>query len=189
MALQQSVPHAKVATAHSNRQLIEFANNGRRNKWLGDLHKGERFYEDEQIDEDELAEYFIRWDSSITKLNETLSDKNMVMPSNAHYLIFAHSFTTLNHVYSHYIKHVKEFAYITGKQAGKIVKGKVSKLQLLFDPKDRNESLEAGFYGQACDECGSWRTEFRATNDTNRLFLYCFACKKFSKHKTELLKQ
>ena len=142
-----------------------------------------------QIDEDELAEYFIRWDSSITKLNETLSDKNMVMPSNAHYLIFAHSFTTLNHVYSHYIKHVKEFAYITGKQAGKIVKGKVSKLQLLFDPKDRNESLEAGFYGQACDECGSWRTEFRATNDTNRLFLCCFACKKFSKHKTEILKQ
>ena len=56
MALQQSVPHAKVATAHSNRQLIEFANNGRRNKWLGDLHKGERFYEDEQIDEDELED-------------------------------------------------------------------------------------------------------------------------------------
>jgi hypothetical protein len=141
------------------------------------------------IDEDELTEFFIRWDQSTTKLNETLSDKNMVMPSNAHYLIFAHSITTLNHVYSHYIKHVKEFAYITGKQAGKIAKGKVTKLQLLFEPKDRNESLEAGFYGQPCDECGSWRTEYRATNDNSKLFLFCFACKKFSKHKTEIIKQ
>lgn len=44
------------ATAHSNRQLIEYANNGRRNKWLADLHKGERFYEDEQISEDELED-------------------------------------------------------------------------------------------------------------------------------------
>lgn len=56
MSLQPSVPHKKVSTAHSNRQLIEFANNGRRNKWLGDLHKGQRFYEDEQIDEDELED-------------------------------------------------------------------------------------------------------------------------------------
>lgn len=140
-----------------------------------------------QIDEDELTEFFIRWDQSVTRLNETISDKNMVIPSNAHYLIFAHSYSTLNHVYSHYVKHVKEFAYITGKQAGKIAKGKVSKLQLLFDPKDRNEALESGFYGQICDECGSWRTEYRYSQEKEKFFVHCFSCKHDNKHKTERL--
>jgi len=41
-------------TAEENRNLIDFSSNERRISWLQDLHKGERYYEDNQINQEEL---------------------------------------------------------------------------------------------------------------------------------------
>ncbi len=68
---------------------------------------------------------------------------------------------------------VKEIT-LTPKQATKYRHGEVRELLPIYDPKNRDEAILAGFYGQQCT-CGSWRVKLDK-EATDVFKLHCFAC-------------
>lgn len=131
-------------------------------------------------------EFILRAETMIKKNIQVLDDRNQV-PFNQQFL-FMHARTqaTLGNTYAIYVKHIKEYAKFTTKQAGKIVDGRISNVLLLYEPKNRLEAMDAGFYGMPCDSCGSWRckAKFNSDQEVKRDMLFCFACQVWSELKT-----
>jgi hypothetical protein len=145
-----------------------------------------------EIPERELEEYFLRWDIMLKRCKEIRDGREKVLPTTQHLLHFAAIQTTLNNVYSQYVKYVREFSILTPKQTGKILKGKVSEIDILYEPKNMREAKFAGFYGTQCQRCegfdtASWRVEYKYNSDSNNFGLYCYKCGKWHKPKTERL--
>lgn len=136
---------------------------------------------------DNIEEFFTRWDNSLNRAREVLDGREKVPVSTQHLLFYAMSTSTLNHAYAEYLIHVKNMASITSKQAGKILKGHVSEIQLLYEPKNKTEAMNSGFYGQACEECGSFRTVYKYHTDNTEFMTKCFACGHWQPAKTEKL--
>jgi len=140
------------------------------------------------IPKDEWAEFQLRWTYAINRLREILDGREKVPPTTMHLLIYAKSQATLSDTYSHYVRFRKEEAELTPKQSGKILKGRVKKMTLLFEPKNQREALSSGFYGQQCEECGSYRTERKYNSNVDKFRLYCYSCFEWTKVKTERIK-
>lgn len=84
-----------------------------------------------------------------------------------------------------YIQYVKEWEPITGKQYTKLMHGRATLFPALFDPKNKREATEMGFYGMQC-KCGSWRVA--PTPEVGNAFIVrCYACKSEFVPKTEEL--
>ena len=140
-----------------------------------------------EIPEVELEEYFVRWDGALNRTQEVLDGRQQVLPSTQHMLFYALSEATLNNAYSNYVRFIREFASITAKQSGKILRGHVTKLLLLYEPKNKNEAIYNGFYGTQCDDCGTWRVELKFNSDKNCFMLFCYAKGHWNEARTEAL--
>jgi len=127
-----------------------------------------------EIPEKELEEFLLRWDGAIDRCGEILDGRHQVMPSTQHILFYAFSISTLNYAYSNYVRFIRDFERMTPKQAGKILRGHVTKLELLYEPKNRQDARYAGFYGTQCETCGSYRIEYRYNSDSSKFMLYCY---------------
>jgi len=123
----------------------------------------------------EWGEYKLRMNYSIDRLHQILDGREKVPPTTMHLLVYAKMQATLSDAYSHYVRYRKEEAELTPKQTGKILKGHVSKIALLYEPKSEQEALSAGFYGQQCEKCDSWRTEKKVNTNNNNWMLYCYS--------------
>jgi len=136
-----------------------------------------------EIPEDELTELMIRWDSVLSHFDEALDKREKVTPTTHHLLFLAGMTETLSNVYEVYVKFVKDYATVTPKQIGKILKGRTKKVAYLYDPQNQHEAMEMGFYGSKCKECGSYRMEYRSSIDGKKA--YCFKCGFHQNPKTE----
>lgn len=136
------------------------------------------------IPEEEMGEYFQRWDHTLERARQILDGRDKVLPSTQHILIYCLASSTLNYTYANYVKRVREMASLTAKQSGKILKGHVSKMQLLYEPKSQDEAIDSGFYGIQCGECGSWRTGIKWIAAKNDNLLNCYRCGHTQKPKT-----
>jgi len=142
---------------------------------------------EDKIPEPELEEYLIRWDGALNMLQEVLDGRDRVLPSALHLLFYGKTQATLNDAFAKYVLYIREFASITAKQAGKLLKGHVTKVELLYEPKTRMEARYAGFYGVQCEECGSWRMSYKYNPDKSKFMLYCYANGHWGIVKTEPL--
>lgn len=146
-----------------------------------------------EIPEQELAEYFLRWDIQLKRCKEVRDGREKVLPSTQHLLHLAAAGTTLNNVYTQYVKYIRDFSVLTPKQTGKILKGRVSVVDILYEPKSMREAKFAGFYGTQCQHCegfdsASWRVDYKYNSDKNNFGLFCYRCGKWDKAKTSRLK-
>jgi hypothetical protein len=114
-----------------------------------------------EIPENELTEIFLNWDSVIDHFEQSLDRREKITPSTHHLLFYAGTSETLSNIYEVYVQYVKDFASVTPKQVGKILKGRTKKVAELYNPKSQHEAMEMGFFGSQCKECGSWRMELR----------------------------
>lgn len=135
--------------------------------------------------------------AQVLLLADDAFDERQKIPMHTQHVLFhIAAITTLNHTAGMYIKRVKRFgeilagdslkiADITSKQVTKTIKGRVSKMLPLYDPKNRDEAIGNGFYGKQCTshKCKSWRVE----RDIGKNKLRCFACDNRFPIKTELL--
>jgi len=140
-----------------------------------------------EIPEKELEEFLLRWDGAIDRCSEILDGRHQVMPSTQHILFYALSVSTLNYTYSNYVRFIRDFERMTPKQSGKILRGHVTKLELLYEPKNRQDARHAGFYGTQCETCGSYRIEYRYNSDASKFMLYCYKSAHWNEVITEKL--
>lgn len=114
---------------------------------------------------------------TIGKLLETAKqcwDERQTCPVVAQHMlmteIIAHSVAGGAEMFQTKVKRIT----LTPKQTTKYRHGEVRELLPIYDPKNRNEAILAGFYGQQC-KCKSWRVKLdkEATDDFK---LHCFAC-------------
>lgn len=117
------------------------------------------------IPEDELESIFTMWDQANSRLNDVLDGREKVSDSTQFLMFYARTTATLNYCYGKYVTLVKDFASITSKQAGKILRGEIPRVLKLLEPKSRLDALASGFYGQVCSECGCWRTVYKYHSD------------------------
>jgi len=129
----------------------------------------------------EWDEYALRMNYSLARLSQILDGREKVPPTTMHLLVYAKAQATLSDAYSHYVRFRTEEAELTPKQSGKILKQHVSKTDLLYEPLTKHQAKSAGFIGQQCMVCGSWRTERRYNPNSDIFMLYCFARQEWSK--------
>lgn len=130
-----------------------------------------------KLDQRELGEFYLIWDHSTKRLEEILDGREKVLPSQQHILFFCLAEATKTFTFSQYVRHIRDLANLTPKQAGKILRGYIKHVQDLYNPKTRMEACEVGYYGIECDECGSWRVEYKYNSDSQNYELFCHACK------------
>jgi len=144
-----------------------------------------------KLDLQEFKEFLLAKEMGRQRLQDVLDGREKVMYSTQH--IFFHYFSGANtdYIFANYVKHIKDFADFTSKQALKILRGRVSRLLPLYEPKNRVEAINAGFYGIPCDECGSYRVDKIVQVDPDSRkpvdVLYCFAKGHKNKVKTARL--
>jgi len=140
------------------------------------------------IPELEFLEFQVRWKYAMERLQEILDGREKVPPTTMHIMMYCIAFYTSSNIYSNYVRLRKEEAELTPKQTGKIIKGHVSKYPLLNEPKNKHEAQSSGFYGQQCEECGTWRTDRRYNSNKDKFLLLCFRKGHWTKVKTEKIK-
>jgi len=128
-----------------------------------------------KIPQDELDQFYTLWDHFIKRLREAWDGREKVLSTQQYIMGWCLSNFSLNFAYTKYLEFAKEKFTLTPKQAGKLKRLQVKKVQEVFDPKNFSECVELGFYGQQCSRCGSWRTERRWNGDLHKDQLYCFA--------------
>lgn len=140
-----------------------------------------------KLDLHELDEFFTHKRQTRKHLLDVIDHRNKVQPSKQHILLHAFTEATMNDTFTKYILHLRNLLTATHKQTEKIVTGRVSKTELLYNPDNQEQARHAGFYGTKCPECGSWRVDkkYNTNNDTNMLF--CYACKEWGPIKIEPL--
>jgi hypothetical protein len=136
------------------------------------------------IPPNEIDELFTRGNSLESIIRDAVDGRDKVMVSKLHLLIHAFNETTKSDAFAKYMKYVKRIVDITPKQAVRLATGRVTKVEMLYEPTNRMEARHAGFYGVECEECGSWRVDKKYNTDENKDKLFCFACKEWSKLKT-----
>lgn len=133
-----------------------------------------------KIDPDVLDEHFTAKKQSRKNIKEMMDNRTSVMPEKLHMLIHGFIEGTKSHAYSEYVKILLETITITPKQTVRLLTGRVTKIESLYEPKNLMEARHAGFYGGVCDECGSYRVDIRYNTDKHMDKLFCFACKEWS---------
>lgn len=133
----------------------------------------------------DLEEFYVKWDNARDNLREVMDGREKVPVSKQYIFYYCAAQANTGHAYAMFVLHLRKFARFTPKQAGKIIEGKVKNMHMLYEPKDRMEALEDGFYGFPCDHCGSWRTKAKMMDEGLRML--CFKCGESSLLKTERL--
>jgi len=130
-----------------------------------------------KIPANELEQMMLIWDNMLQKHREAWDGREKVLSTQQYIMGYCLANYSLNHSYSKYLLYQEKKLTLTPKQAGKLEKLQVKKVQEIFDPKSFEEAMDLGFYGQQCEKCGSWRTERRYNNDKGEQKdqLYCFA--------------
>ncbi|GEM_PF-2676700 len=82
-----------------------------------------------------------------------------------------------------YIKMVKDWKPLTGKQYHKLKVGITRMIHPLFEPKNQQEAIDRGFYGIQC-RCGSWRVLIEK-EPTKEFKVQCCKCQLIFEPKTE----
>lgn len=140
------------------------------------------------IPELEFLQLQVQWKYTMERLQEILDGREKVPPSTMHIMMFCIAHYTSSNIYSNYVRFRKEEAQLTPKQTGKIIKGLVKKMPWLYEPKNRQEAMSNGFYGQQCPECGTWRTDRRYNSNKDKFLLFCFRNAHWTRVKTEKIK-
>lgn len=150
--------------------------------------KPKPIYIEPHIPRREFIEYSTKWKYAISRLKQVLDGREKVPPTTMHMLIYCLAHATLSDTYAKFILYRKEEAKLTPKQCGKIIKGRVSKMSLLYEPKSSGKAMSMGYSGMICDECGSYRTERKYNSNVDKHRLYCYSCGEWTKLKTEMIK-
>lgn len=139
-----------------------------------------------KIDPYELDEFFTKKKQLRTLIRQALDGRDKVLVDKLHLFIEAFE-NSKNFTFTKYMEIVRGVLELTSKQAVKLLTGRVSKVELLFEPKGRPEARQAGFYGTPCPECGSYRMDYKYNTDVHKDMLFCYACKNWSTIKTDKL--
>jgi len=83
--------------------------------------------------------------------------------------------TFLRYLESIYILYIWNPSKLSSKQASKIIHLRTQKVPPLYDPKNQKEAVEAGFNGEQCLKCKSWRVDEKYVSIEFKT-LHCFAC-------------
>lgn len=134
-----------------------------------------------------VDEYFTRKRGSRSMLYQAMDGRVKVLPETFHMLVEAYSESTKSFTFSKYMEYIREALTITPKQAIKLLTGRVTKVDILYEPKNRRDARFANFYGIQCGECGSWRLDLKYDTDIAKDRLWCYACKNWNELKTEKL--
>jgi len=159
-----------------------------------------------KLDQAELEEYYTRKRGIRNKLLSIKDGREKILPHTQHWIFAALTICTQNDIYVKYVLNVRNFANkvkkITAKQMGKVLRGHVTKMDIMYEPKSIEEAKDNGFTGFQCDYCGNWRVENRYTGDANReecqieeleyieansFAFYCYACGKWMNPKSKKL--
>jgi len=132
----------------------------------------------------EFVEYATKWSYAIKRLRQVIDGREKVPPTTMHILLYCLAYATLSDTYAKFILYRKEEAKLTPKQCGKIIKGRVTKMTLLYDPKTSGQALSMGYSGQQCEECGWYRTERKLNPDVDKFRLFCYSCGSWTRLKT-----
>jgi hypothetical protein len=127
-----------------------------------------------KVPEDIAEQMFMNWEHVLKRHQEAWDGREKVLSTQQHLMAYALSGYSLNHAYVKYLVYAKEDTKLTEKQASKMMRLHINKIDKLFDPKTFQEAKELGFYGIQCPKCGSWRTEKRYNPDTGEDLMYCF---------------
>ena len=127
-----------------------------------------------KVPEAESEMMFMNWEHILKRHQESWDGREKVLSTQQHLMAYALAGYSLNHAYVKYLKYAKEDTKLTEKQASKMMRLHINKIDTLFDPKTFEEAKELGFYGIQCGKCGSWRTEKRFNPDTQQDLMYCF---------------
>ena len=133
-----------------------------------------------KLDPDVLDEHFTAWEQSNKLLKQMIDDRASVMPEKLHMLIYGFLQGTKSHAFAEYVKILLKTITITPKQTVRLLTGRVTQIESLYEPTNQFEARHAGFSGRVCDECGSWRLDKKYDTDHNRDRLFCYACKEWS---------
>jgi hypothetical protein len=120
-------------------------------------------------------------------LQQEWDRRDKVLPEKQHLLLQAYTEATKSFTFTEYLKQLNKLIEITGKQTVRILTGRVTKVEMLYEPKNRMEARHLNFYGTQCQECGSWRVDVKYDSDATRDRLFCYACKKWDELKTKKL--
>lgn len=153
-------------------------------KYIEKLHKMHLL---SKLDLNEYEQMNITINAARQSLNDAFDERDKVLPSKLHLLMYAYSQGTKSNTFSKYMKYMREIIEITPKQTGKIISGRVNKVDILYDPKDMMEAKHVGFYGKACEECGSFRQDLKYHPDILKSMLYCYACRSWNERTVESL--
>ncbi len=135
-------------------------------------------------------EYFLKWRNMLDSLKQVADERNEVPHSKQFLFLYSKTLGTLGHTYTTFVLHLRNFATISTKQATKLINGKSSYLDPMYEPKNRLQARDIGFYGFPCDQCGSWRTELvyhPKQDEVGKDEVYCYRCHEWTEPKTELL--
>lgn len=127
-----------------------------------------------KIPEKELELIYLNWEHVLKRHQEAWDGREKVLSKLQHLMAVALSNYSLNYAYTQYVKYAKEDTKLTEKQASKMARLQINKVDKLFDPRSFVEAKELGFIGKQCNKCGSWRTEIRWNSDKSSDMVYCF---------------
>ena len=131
--------------------------------------------------QNEAEEFYELWDHFISRTREAWDGREKVLTAHQFIMGWMLSQWSLNHAYHKYQKYIKEnidrMASFTPKQAGKLERGHVKRMQDIFLPRTKEQAFDLGYYGTQCPNCGSWRTIEKYNSDASvqEFQLFCFA--------------
>jgi hypothetical protein len=136
-----------------------------------------------KIDPYLLDQHFTAWKQGSKNITQMLDDRSSVMPEKLHMLVYGYMQGTKSHAFSEYVKILLHTITITPKQTVRLLTGRVTKVESLYEPENQFEARHKGFHGEPCDECGSWRVDVKYNTDKNRNQSFCYSCKEWSEVK------
>ena len=131
----------------------------------------------EKIDPYELDEHYTAKDQMLLLIREEMDKRDKVLPEKLHLLLHGYAEGTKNFAFSKYLEYTREIIKISSKQAVRLLTGRVSKVEKLYDPQNMIEARQIGFRGTPCEECGSYRVDLKYYSDIAENKLFCYNCR------------
>lgn len=149
-----------------------------------------------KLDKKELQHDYLILNNAINFFNEAHDNRQSVPTITQHTLAITIATATMNYATGLFLTKLKKYGAskskknlklldeLTTKQAGKICRGQVKNVLALFNPRNRDQAIDCGFYGLQCPSCGSYRLEEKAHPDSGKWLLFCYNCNNWSEGKT-----
>ena len=149
-----------------------------------------------KLDKKDLDHGYLILNNAINFFNEAHDNRQSVPTITQHTLAVTIASATMNYATGLFLAKLKKYGAskskknlklldeLTPKQAGKICRGNVKNVLALFDPRNRDQAIDCGFYGLQCPKCSSFRLEEKAHPDAGEWLLFCYNCNNWSEGKT-----